>query len=178
MRYTFVFLLLLFSLRPAAYSQSKNRLIFQSGFASNALFTSPGLVGGGSHEGKGALAFGILYSRTLSRSFALETGLEYSFNKIESTSAFHPGFERVTTENRIRLISLPVYGNYTFLEYFFVNGGLLLSMETEKADQQFRSIDSQSGFGLGLGAGGKYSFKKMIFTVNPFLQKHAIVTFK
>ena len=162
----------------AGYSQTKNQLTVQTGFASNALFTSPGLVGGPSHEGKGAAAFGLIYSRDLSRSFSLETGLEYSLNKIESASAFYPGIERTITENRIRMVSLPFYGNFTFMKYLFVNGGLVLSLETETSGQEFRSIDSQSGVGYGMGVGGKYSFKKISAVVNPFFQKHAVLSFK
>ena len=161
-----------------SFSQSKNRLIFQSGFASNALFTSPGMVGGGSHEGKGASAFGIVYSRSLNKSFVLETGLEYSANRIETTSAFYPGIDQTSTKHKIQMLSVPVYGNFTFLKYVFVNGGLLFSMETKISDQEFRGIDSQSGLGYGLGLGGKYSFNKMTVLVNPFFEKHGVLSFE
>ena len=76
-----------------SYSQTNNRLSIVSGISSNALFTSANLVGGGSHEGKGANAFGVRYTRNLNRSFSFETGLEYSSNRIVTTSTFHPGFE-------------------------------------------------------------------------------------
>ncbi|NEU09948.1 hypothetical protein GZH53_16605 [Flavihumibacter sp. R14] len=180
MRYTPLLILVFFSFsfNTKSYSQAKNRLTIQTGFASNALFTSANLAGGPSHEGKGASAFGLMYSRSLSRSFALETGLEYSLNKIETTSAFHPGFERITTKNQIEMISLPFYGNFTFLKYLFVNGGLMLDLETKISGQEFRGIDSQSGLGYGLGAGGKYSFKKMTVVVNPFFQKHGLLPFE
>ena len=172
-------LVLLFSiLSIQAFSQSKNRITLQSGFASNALFTSPGLVGGGSHQGKGASGFGITYSRNLNKSFALETGLEYSSNRIETTSTFHPGFERQVTNSKIQMLSVPVYGNLTFLKYLFVNGGLLFSMETKISGQEFRGIDSQSGLGYGLALGGKYSVNKMTVLVNPFFQKHAVLAYK
>jgi len=52
-----------------------------------------------------------------------------------------------------------------------------LSMETKISGQEFRGIDSQSGLGYGLGAGGKYSFKKMTILVNPLFQKYAILSF-
>jgi hypothetical protein len=75
------------------------------------------------------------------------------------------------------MISVPFYGNYTFLRYLFANAGVVIDLETKIHRPENRSIDSQSGIGFGFGIGGQYHFKKMTVLVNPFFQKHALVPF-
>lgn len=172
---TFVFILLTGLISSTAYSQTKNRITVSSGISSNAIFQSGHLSGGGSNEGKGATAFGIRYTRNLNHSFAFETGLEYSSNKIETTPAF-TGQQMQSTRHNIQMLSVPVYGNYTFLKYLFVNAGAVIDFESNVPE--YRSVDNQSGIGFGFGVGGKYTFKKVTILANPFFQNHAVVHFE
>lgn len=159
----------------SASAQTRNRVTITSGMSSTEVFQSRHISGGGSNEGKGASAFGIRYTRYLNNSFSIETGLEYSSNKIESTPMFtvQPA---PSAQYNVQMVSVPLYGNLTFLKYLFVNAGVIFDLETDMYVSETRGINSQSGVGYGFGAGGKYDFNKMTILVNPFFQKHAVVT--
>ena len=159
----------------STYAQTRNRITITSGISSNQVFQSRHLIGGGSNEGKGAKAFGVRYTRNLNNSFSIETGIEYSLNKIEITPAF-TGQQVPSFEENIRMVSVPLYGNLTFLKYLFVNAGVIFDLETDMYASDTRGVNSQSGVGYGFGAGGKYDFNKMTILVHPFFQKHAVVT--
>ena len=166
-------LICLFSINT--YSQGKNRMTVYSGISSNALFRKENLVGAGSDEGKGATVFGIRYLRNLNNSFSIESGLEYSSDKVESSSAFYPGIPRTYTKSTIGMVSIPVYGYYNFLKYLFINAGPTVDLETNRSEN--RAIDPQSGIGYGIGLGGNLRFKKISIVANPFFQKHALIPF-
>ncbi|MGB4776669.1 MAG: outer membrane beta-barrel protein [Daejeonella sp.] len=160
------------------YSQTKNSIALTYGMAANGLFRSARIDGAGGAEGKGATIYGIKYSKNLNNSFSIQTGLEYSFNKIETTPAPNPGIDRTPTKATIKMLSVPVYWDYTFARVLFVNAGLIVDVETNRSENKELSADNQSGIGLGFGVGGKYTFKKMSVFVNPFFQNHAVMPFK
>jgi opacity protein-like surface antigen len=171
----FVILILNSLVTNPTHAQTRNRIAITSGISSNEVFQSARMQGAGSNEGKGANAFGIRYTRNFNNSFSVETGLDYSANKIESTPAF-TGQQMPSSQHNIRMVSVPLYGNLTFLKYLFVNAGVIFDLETDKDASKSRGINSQSGVGYGLGAGAKYDFSKVTILVNPFFQKHAVVT--
>lgn len=161
-------------LSAKTYSQTQNRITVSSGISSIAIFTSKNLVGTGSHEGTGSASFGMGYARKINNSFSIETGVGYSFYKIESTPSF-TGQAVPSTKNTVWLLSIPLYGNYTFLKYLFVNAGAVVDFETKNTRKQ--GIDSQSGIGLGFGVGGRYNLKKLTLLANPFFLNHAVIPF-
>ena len=176
-QYSILFIILILSslINNLTHAQTKNRIAITSGISSNVVFQSAPLLGGGSNEGKGANAFGIRYTRNLNDLFSIETGLEYSTNKIQSTPSY-TGQQMPSSQHNVRMVSLPLYGNLTFLKYLFVNAGAIFDLETDKDASQTRGMNSQSGVGYGFGVGGKYDFNKMTILVNPFFQKHAVIT--
>ena len=180
MKKIYLFSLFLFTclFSNITYSQTKNRITVSSGSAANGLFKNVRIEGGGNSEGKGATVYGLRYSRMLSNSFSIESGLEYSINRIQTTPAFYPGIDQTPKKSSIQMLSLPVYGNYNFLKYLFVNAGAILDFETINSENRSTSVDKQSGVGYGIGLGGKYTFKKMTVSVNPFFQSHAAIPFE
>ncbi|HEY4323152.1 MAG TPA: hypothetical protein VGN20_04180 [Mucilaginibacter sp.] len=157
-----------------AYCQSKNSLSLVFGVGSNAIGSIG--IGGPGYQGKGETIYGLNYSRSLTKSLSIETGLEYSVNNIllDYVDAPLPAFKPIP--GSIRMLSIPVYANFTFFKYLFVNGGLIADFETNYHGSN-DIIADQSGIGLGLGIGGKYNFNRMIVFINPFLQSHAVVAF-
>jgi hypothetical protein len=167
------FALFLLTFPAISFAQSSHRLSISYGFAANEMVKRGDLIGGANHDGKGAEIIGFRYVKTLKKNFALETGLEYTKFKFSITPAYHPDVTQTAKKENIELLSVPIYGNYTFGKYFFVNGGLLVDFQINKKDNH--NLDRQSGLGAGLGIGGKYDFKRITISVNPYVQKHAII---
>ncbi len=165
-----VLFLLIFPARSFAQSSHQFGIVY--GFAANELVRKDDLMGAPSHDGKGASTIGLRYIKTLKNNFAFETGLEYSQFKFSISPAEHPATQQTSRREKIELLSVPIYGNYTFGKYFFLNGGLIADFEVNKKEN--RSLDGQSGLGAGLGIGGKYEFKRITLSVSPYFRKHAI----
>ncbi|MFI5139320.1 MAG: hypothetical protein ACHQIM_15975 [Sphingobacteriales bacterium] len=169
-------LLLLFTflfLCTGAYCQSKNTVSVIFGTGSNGV----GLIGigGPGYQGQGESIFGFNYSWSLTRSFSIETGLEYSVNNVLLDYVDPPRPNFTPQKASIRMLSVPVFANITFLKYFFADGGFIADFETSHKSDAI--VSDQSGIGMGLGIGGKYNFKKVTLFINPFIQFHDAVSF-
>lgn len=155
-----------------AFSQTKNRLSFFYSPASNGVDIKDGWIGDMGHSGKGANLFELRYSRGINSFLSIETGLQYVHNKIE-TDYFPDGVVHYKT-SEINMVSVPVYCNLAFLKYFFVEAGPTLDFETNHASTA--SIADQSGVGFAFGLGGKYTCKNWSVMVNPFFQRHLLIS--
>lgn len=177
MKYIFSILtILLFGLQTTA--QKTNRVSFFYGISGNALLNS-GLDGAPSYDGKGSTIFGLTYQRFLSNSLSLETGVEFSNNKIEIIPAYMPELYKYITKTiverhvNIKMITIPVYANYTFLKYFYANAGILIDFEIDRAE--YPKTDDQSGLGFGAGIGAQYTYQNFTLFVNPLIRYHAVI---
>lgn len=162
------------TLNICCFCQYKNNLSLVYGTASNSIYTAK-QIGGPNYEGKGELLVGLKYSRKLTKSFAIETGINFSVNKIQQTSEFLPFRPRTVSNGKIDILSVPVYANYTFLKYLFVNAGITTDFEINRNENSI--VNNQSGIGTGFGIGGKYDFKKISVFINPFLHGYATIPF-
>jgi hypothetical protein len=160
-------------LSSGAFCQSKNNLSLIFGAASNDIFAIG--TGGPGYKGQGDLIVGFNYSRSLTKSFSIQTGLEYSVNNVlwNYEDAYNPSF--TPQRASIRMLSVPVYANFTFFKYLFADVGLAADFET--SHQSDAIVSDQSGISFGAGIGGKYNFNKMTVFINPFFQLHAIAAF-
>jgi hypothetical protein len=156
------------------FSQTKNRVSIFYSPASNGLIIPDGWLGDMGYSGKGANLYELRYSRQINRFFSIETGLEYSFNKIEKE--YFPDGIMHYKESNIKMLSIPIYGDITFWKYFFVNAGPTIDFELHR--QTSESTYNQSGIGFGLGIGGRYTLKNFTVSLNPFYQKHLILRSK
>lgn len=174
MKIRFIFLAF-FVMSARAYSQSKNSISLVFGIGSNAIGAIG--VGGPGYSGKGATIYGLNYSRSLTKSFSIETGLEYSINNVlwDYEDAYNPSF--TPQKGSISMLSVPVFANFTFLKYLYADAGVIADFETNYHPNSSITPD-QSGIGLDLGIGGKYNFNRMTVFVNPFLQWHAVIAFQ
>lgn len=164
--FVFVFLTL------GSMAQPKNEVSIIYGLGKYSLGLS-GLDGGASYEGKGSTILGVKYSRSIFSSFAIESGIEYSTNKIEITPA--PELPPNIQEATIEMLTIPVYGNISIWKYFFVNAGPLIDFEVNRLKTP--KTDSQSGVGFGAGVGGKYSKRNFTISLNPYFENHALIPF-
>ncbi|MCF2443185.1 hypothetical protein L0657_04380 [Dyadobacter sp. CY345] len=174
MKNHYVILFLLFSV-VSSYGQNVNRLTVNYGIASQVLIQER-LEGAGSHDGKGGNVAGLRYIHGANGKVALETGLEYSRYKFSTTPASYPDIKISPIKENLELISIPIYANFTFAKYMFINGGLIADFQINKKKTDV--VDRQSGIGLGVGIGGKYDFKRITFSINPCLQQHAVIPFE
>lgn len=155
-----------------AFSQTKNRVSMLYSPANNGVDIKSGWMGDVGHTGKGANLFELRYSRNINSFFSIETGLQYAHNKIE-THYFPDGVTHYKN-SEIHVLTIPIYGNLTFLKYFFFEAGPTLDFESKHASST--SIDDQSGIGLAFGLGGKYTLRNVTVIVNPFFQRHLILS--
>jgi len=152
----------------SAFSQTKNRVSILYSSANNSVGITPGWFGDVGYTGKGADQFELRYSRNIISFFSIETGLQFAHNQIEINS--FGGGVSIYRNSEINLMSIPIYGNLTFLKYFFVEAGPKLDFELYQTSST--SIDDQSGIGFAVGLGGKYTFKNLTLIVNPFSEYH------
>lgn len=172
MKKSLLLLLTLIGLQSFSQNKSELGISFRSGQSDLMSFAKT--VGGPGYSGDGFYSFGITYLRALKSGLSFESGFEYSQNKITITSNIPPQYPRITRHEKIGLLSLPIACRFVFLKYAFVNGGLLLDIDTNLSG----SADSQTGIGAMLGAGLKYDFKSGItVSANPCLRIHSILAF-
>ena len=173
MKYVFpgvLFFLLAFQIS----AQNSNRISFFYAFTTNNLIINQGLDGGPSLDGQGSDIFGFNYQIFLGKNLSLETGIEYSKNKIDIKPNFYPDIDLTPKAVTIEMFTIPLYANFTFLKYFYVNAGLLIDFETNRDD--YPKTDEQSGVGFGAGIGAQYTFRNFTLYVNPMIRYHAVLT--
>lgn len=158
------------------FSSSKGAIgITYSGLGTHDAFYFESLDGAGRYDDKGYFSLGITYIRPLTQRIELETGITYSKYKYQfSNASLGPDApEPYMFTNSV--VDIPVTVRWTFLKYFFLNGGLLIGIDTEEDN----NLDSQSGIGAVIGIGAKYDLKNIpvgLF-VNPYMNFHSLVHF-
>lgn len=157
-----------------AFSQTKNRVSIIFSPANNGLEIPEGWDGDMGYTGKGAKLYELKYSRQINKFISIETGLEYSFNKIEMD--YFPTGIMYHEESVIKMLSIPIYADLTFWKYFFVNAGPTIDFELHHLKSE--STYNQSGIGFGFGIGGRYTLKNFTVSLNPFYQKHLVLRSK
>jgi len=160
-----------------AYSQSKNTISVQYGGNYDDV-NIHGIIGDFGYQGEGGTTFSLNYERYIIHSFSLETGLMYTYDKLQMNTIsagarFYNG--------DIKLFTVPLIGKYTFFRYFFIDAGLLADFETNYTGPNGNVANStagkQSGIGYEFGFGGKYTFNHITVFINPFAQDHAVNRF-
>ncbi|MBB3186371.1 outer membrane beta-barrel protein [Microbacter margulisiae] len=170
-------LLLLFLFCILAYAnslaQSKSEVFLMYGYAGNDILMNEDVLGDMGYHGKAGNMYELSYIRFLNRNLAIETGVNYSENEVRMT--YFPTGVLHSENIRIKMISIPVWANFSFLKYWFINAGPLVDFEIKHSPSQ--STQDQSGIGLGIGVGAKYKLGRITFKINPFIQEHAVVPF-
>jgi hypothetical protein len=166
-------LAVLILLSTQAWSQSKNSISLFYGVAANDV-NIHGAIGDYGYKSESGTVIGFGYAHNLTNSFALETGIQYSSNKALLTYIVG-GRGEFTSSGRVKLVTVPVYGKYTFLKYLYVNAGILVDFDFGYDNDSV--VNEQKGIGAELGVGGKYNFGAVTVFINPFLQEHRIIGF-
>jgi hypothetical protein len=151
-----------------AFSQSNNSVSLVYGVAGNTVDIH-NAIGDFGYSNQNGYQYGLMYSRKLNKLFSLETGLMYSENKIQLTTIGPAG---ATYNQKLDMLTVPAYIDMTFLKYLYAQYGFVFDHETNYS--AYHDVNDQSGFGIELGIGGKYSAGPISFFVNPFLCRHAV----
>ena len=149
--------------------------ITYSGLGTNDAFYFESLDGAGASYGKGYYSLGITYIRPLAKNIDLETGISYNKYKYQFSNASLGPDAPEPYNGTNAVVDIPVTVRWTFLNYFFLNGGLLLGIDTEKENY----LDNQTGIGAVIGIGAKYDLKNIpvgLF-VNPYFNIHNLIPF-
>jgi len=130
------------------------------------------LLGGASYSGKSFYTVGISYVQPVRSWIDIETGIEYSSHTITVEPMFLPGMVNSSYNKDISLINIPVTARINFLNYFFVNGGILLDLEMGNTSP----IDSQTGIGTLFGIGAKHNLINGLGAfVNGYYKIHSLI---
>ena len=137
----------------------------------------PYALGDPGYDGKGYFSLGITYIRPLSDRFDLEIGAEYS--RIGNRFLPYPGSgENVPAapDFYVSFIDVSAAVRFNFSNYFFFNGGALLS--TDVRNTRFNKTGSILGVGAMLGVGAKYDFRNVPIGLffNPYVKHRSIFT--
>ena len=132
------------------------------------------LDGAAGYSGDGFYIFGITCQIPVTSRLDVEAGFEYAKHTIIISPNLPPDMDNTPYKKNFKLATIPVTLKMNFLKYLFVNGGVLLDLDTSKSS----AIDNQTGLGAILGVGLNYDFKfgGTIFA-NPYLKCHSLVPF-
>ncbi len=154
------------------YAQNSNEFRIYYGFVNSKLLRNANLDGGASYENENSYEFGFKYLRKISGKLFLESGINYMSTQVKITTALI-GLPFSSRTEELKMISIPIYANYTFGNYFFINGGAILDFQNSK-----KSFDTQSGIGYSIGVGGKYDLDEFSIFVNPNFKRHSLIPFE
>jgi len=163
------------------YSQEKDSLkssgkigLGFSSFGVGDVLRNKDYIGGPGITGKGFFTIGLDYLKPLNKTIEIEAGFEYSRYKFEIEPGVDPNQTTLPYTTHYSLMTIPVALRVNFLDYCFINGGVLLDFDTGVSNP----INSQTGLGANLGFGVQYNFEIGLSAfVNPYLRMHSLVGF-
>jgi hypothetical protein len=120
-----LFVLIVLSVKT--YSQSRNDISFIYGLSGNTVLTRSSLGDVGYDTGNSSI-YGIDFSRTYGKWFSIETGLQYSYNKVKGQS-FSSGTD-INFNHEIKMISIPVIAKFSFLKFLYADAGITTDFVT------------------------------------------------
>lgn len=164
------------------FAQSNNNIKGRIGISYSTLGNSDAInsahstmAGEASYYGNNFHSLGICYIHPLTKWFDIESGIEFSkYNyTVDPMEIPGSGINTSSYEKDIQLINIPVTARINFFRYVFVNGGIILDIDTSTESP----IDSQTGLGSLLGIGAQYQFKNRIgIFANGYQKFHALVS--
>ena len=165
-------LIIILLLNLKCFSQQSNEVRTYFGFIDSKLLRSENFDGGASYSNENSYEFGVKYLKKLTPKLSLETGINFMSSNVKISPNLIGANIEPYYEN-LKMISIPMFINYSIGQYFFLNGGPVLDVQNST-----ELFDSQSGFGYGIGFGGKYSFEKFLIYLNPNFKRHSVVPFE
>lgn len=177
MKKLLIIFMALISFAANAQQSSRNSFGLTAG-AGSASVVRASLDGAASLDLQGGFEVGANYYRQIEEKLKFESGLLYHYNLLEQNSNLPPDVPPITTQYDVHLIYLPVFLRYNLSKHFFVNGGGLVDIDLSNplGISSSRTLDKQSGLGLGMGIGGELAIlPKLYLQLNPYLNLHGAI---
>src|SRR5680860_1023030 len=148
----------IFLMSFAVFPQIGNEIRLYYGISDAALLRNDDIDGGQSYEVNSFEEFGIRFLKEFSKNWSFETGINYATAGVEYTGA-RPAVALPYnySPQKLEIISIPLLANYSFWNYFFINGGTMIDFQLSE-----NFFDSQSGLGYTVGVGGKVDYNNFI----------------
>lgn len=149
----------IFLMSFAVFPQAGNEIRLYYGISDAALLRNDEIDGGGSYEVNSFHEFGFRFLKEISQNWSLETGINYATAKVKFTGAGPAvAIPYAHQELKSELFSIPLLANYSFWNYFFINGGALVDFQLSE-----NFFKTQSGIGYTLGFGGELKYNNFTF---------------
>lgn len=156
------------------YGIDKERVgISYSSWGQSEFVRFQSLDGDASYSAERFITYGIIYERALAGRWTFESGLTYGKYHTKISPSSNPGTPSLDFKYDFQIISLPITAKIYFLKYFFVQSGVFLGFSTA-CDQ---CADIQTGLGMSLGLGGKYTLGPLTAFASPYFQIHSMLPF-
>ena len=149
----------------------QNEVKIYYGLTESSLGAGQELIGGPGYNVENSFETGIRYIWRLPNGIGLETGANFWQGDVIITSAPMP--EQTTRTEELKITTIPVFVNYEFWNYFYINGGPV--MDFQSTDSSFAP---QSGIGLGVGLGAQYAFNRFLVYINPNWRMSSLIPFE
>lgn len=156
-----------------ALAQKQNEIRIYGGITTSDISRHSKLDGDVSLDLNNTYEFGLRYLLQITQNLAIESGLNYWRGDVKINPPMNPGPNLSSRKEELQITSIPIYANFSFLDYFFINGGPV--MDFQSSDSR---IDDQSGIGVGLGIGGEYTFNNFSVFINPNIRRYAVIPFE
>jgi hypothetical protein len=165
-------LILLVVLALPAFAQQNNEVQLYYGFPSANLRWNFEVLGASSSDLHSSVDFGLRYRRQLDSKWGILTGLQYfqSEKIMRLMPTGMPVFGPSTFEESLKILSLPLLAEYSFLKYFYLAAGPQIDFQL--TEDMFKS-QNQTGIGYIVGAGARAQKEKWSFFAFPNFSRHS-----
>jgi len=167
------FILVVITLNTFSQENNKDSYGISIGTGESGLYTlgKAYVLGGPDYEGLNSFEAGLNYYHPLNKFLYFESGIYWHHNKIKITHAPIPGSAFNPRYTNLNLFYIPVNLKLMFLKYFFIDGGMLLSMDVSTHSE----ISNQTAIGANFGLGVEIPvFKHYKIILNPYVNIHEI----
>jgi hypothetical protein len=177
-RITLLFTLCFSIIHLSAQTDKKNMIGTHAAFGIGG-YGPVWLLGAPSFKTKYFCAFGLDYSKQLSKRWSFNSGLEYTYNEMTVT---HHDFPEIPPHKaNLQLATIPLQMKYYFGKVVYLNGGLLLNIVAKErmnslwVQDKIEKTNVAMLLGVGLGIGFEHEFSSGItLSLNPYARLNGI----
>lgn len=123
-----------------------------------------------SYHHRSGSKIGLNYVYKITKSLQFNSGIQFQRNFMQSRNVITGELE--TRNFKIEMLNIPLFAQYTFWDFFLVEGGPLLNFQLNDYWN-----DRQNGLGFGLGLGIKYDIKNFSLFIKNHYQIQTLIPF-